>query len=47
MLEDSYRKQVIDEEVVLLDILDTGGSEEYWYVLAAISPLWFLRFSVL
>ncbi len=28
-IEDSYRKQcVIDEEVVLLDILDTAGQEE-------------------
>lgn len=32
-LEDSYRKQcVIDQEVVLLDILDTAGQEEYQYV---------------
>jgi len=29
-IEDSYRKQVIDEEVILLDILDTAGSEEYY-----------------
>eukprot|EP01090_Pellita_catalonica_P021656 TRINITY_DN8156_c0_g2_i1.p1 TRINITY_DN8156_c0_g2~~TRINITY_DN8156_c0_g2_i1.p1 ORF type:complete len:161 (+),score=22.19 TRINITY_DN8156_c0_g2_i1:17-499(+) len=29
-IEDSYRKQVtIDEEVVLLDILDTAGPEEF------------------
>ncbi|KAI9795652.1 MAG: Ras GTPase [Piccolia ochrophora] len=29
-LEDSYRKQcVIDEEVALLDVLDTAGQEEY------------------
>ena len=29
-IEDSYRKQVtIDEEVCLLDILDTAGQEEY------------------
>lgn len=29
-IEDSYRKQVaIDGEVVLLDILDTAGQEEY------------------
>lgn len=29
-IEDSYRKQcVIDEEVALLDILDTAGQEEY------------------
>lgn len=28
--EDSYRKQcVIDEEVALLDVLDTAGQEEY------------------
>ena len=27
---DSYRKQtVIDEEVALLDVLDTAGQEEY------------------
>ena len=32
--EDSYRKQcVIDEEVALLDVLDTAGQEEYGYVL--------------
>ena len=29
---DSYRKQVvIDEEVALLDVLDTAGQEEYGY----------------
>jgi hypothetical protein len=29
-LSDSYRKQcVIDEEVALLDVLDTAGQEEY------------------
>ena len=29
-IEDSYRKQcVIDSEVVILDILDTAGQEEY------------------
>merc|ERR1711959_22329 len=29
-IEDSYRKQVsIDDEVCLLDILDTAGQEEY------------------
>ncbi|KAL8726605.1 MAG: hypothetical protein Q9166_006640 [cf. Caloplaca sp. 2 TL-2023] len=29
-MEDSYRKQcVIDEEVALLDVLDTAGQEEY------------------
>merc|ERR1712137_555467 len=29
-IEDSYRKQVsIDEEICLLDILDTAGQEEY------------------
>ena len=28
---DSYRKQcVIDDEVALLDVLDTAGQEEYW-----------------
>ncbi len=31
--QDSYRKQcVIDEEVALLDVLDTAGQEEYGYV---------------
>jgi len=28
-IEDSYRRQVIGEEVAFLDILDTAGSEEY------------------
>lgn len=29
-IEDSYRKQfVVDEEVALLDVLDTAGQEEY------------------
>lgn len=29
-LKDSYRKQcVIDDEVALLDVLDTAGQEEY------------------
>ena len=33
--EDSYRKQcVIDEEVALLDVLDTAGQEEYGYVFS-------------
>ena len=33
--KDSYRKQcVIDEEVALLDVLDTAGQEEYGYVQA-------------
>ncbi|SCV74135.1 BQ2448_6567 [Microbotryum intermedium] len=33
-IEDSYRKQcVIDEEVALLDVLDTAGQEEYSYVV--------------
>lgn len=33
---DSYRKQcVIDEEVALLDVLDTAGQEEYGWVLNA------------
>lgn len=32
---DSYRKQcVIDDEVALLDVLDTAGQEEYGYVCA-------------
>lgn len=32
-IEDSYRKQcVIDDEVALLDVLDTAGQEEYGYV---------------
>jgi hypothetical protein len=30
---DSYRKQcIIDDEVALLDVLDTAGQEEYGYV---------------
>ena len=30
MLADSYRKQcIVDGEVVLLDVLDTAGQEEY------------------
>lgn len=33
---DSYRKQcVIDDEVALLDVLDTAGQEEYGYVKMA------------
>ncbi|KAG9224736.1 hypothetical protein CCMSSC00406_0002113 [Pleurotus cornucopiae] len=32
-IEDSYRKQcVIDDEVALLDVLDTAGQEEYGHV---------------
>lgn len=32
-IEDSYRKQcMIDNEMVLLDVLDTAGQEEYSYV---------------
>ncbi|CAG8817468.1 21110_t:CDS:2, partial [Racocetra persica] len=32
-IEDSYRKQcVIDDEVALLDVLDTAGQEEYRHV---------------
>ena len=31
---DSYRKQVlIDDEIALLDVLDTAGQEEYKYVV--------------
>lgn len=34
-IEDSYRKQcVVDEEVALLDVLDTAGQEEYRYEYA-------------
>lgn len=34
---DSYRKQtLIDEEVALLDVLDTAGQEEYGFVLIYI-----------
>ena len=30
VVEDSYRKQcIIDDEVALLDVLDTAGQEEY------------------
>ena len=33
MSSDSYRKQcVIDDEVALLDVLDTAGQEEYGWV---------------
>jgi hypothetical protein len=33
MATDSYRKQcVIDDEVALLDVLDTAGQEEYGFV---------------
>lgn len=36
---DSYRKQcVIDDEVALLDVLDTAGQEEYGYVSAFLLP---------
>lgn len=35
---DSYRKQcVIDDEVALLDVLDTAGQEEYGYALPPYS----------
>ena len=40
--KDSYRKQcVIDDEVALLDVLDTAGQEEYGYVVFSLlaSPL--------
>ena len=38
MLPDSYRKQcVIDDEVALLDVLDTAGQEEYGYVVVTSS----------
>jgi len=40
-IEDSYRKQcVIDDEVALLDVLDTAGQEEYGYVA---HPIGFTR----
>lgn len=36
---DSYRKQcVIDDEVALLDVLDTAGQEEYGCVRPASHP---------
>ena len=36
---DSYRKQcVIDDEVALLDVLDTAGQEEYGYVHICVPP---------
>ena len=36
---DSYRKQcVIDDEVALLDVLDTAGQEEYGYVHICVFP---------
>jgi len=35
--KDSYRKQcVIDDEVALLDVLDTAGQEEYGYVMFSL-----------
>jgi small GTP-binding protein len=37
-IEDSYRKQcVIDDEVALLDVLDTAGQEEYGCASSLIS----------
>jgi GTPase KRas len=37
--QDSYRKQcVIDDEVALLDVLDTAGQEEYGYAAIAVNP---------
>ena len=37
MATDSYRKQcVIDDEVALLDVLDTAGQEEYGSVSSLI-----------
>lgn len=39
-IEDSYRKQcVIDEEVALLDVLDTAGQEEYRYVFDHVAEM--------
>lgn len=36
---DSYRKQcVIDDEVALLDVLDTAGQEEYGWVRVSLLP---------
>ena len=38
---DTYRKQcVIDDEVALLDVLDTAGQEEYGYATAFVRVLW-------
>lgn len=46
---DSYRKQcIIDEEVALLDVLDTAGQEEYGYVLSHLPSIPLrLQFSLL
>ena len=41
---DSYRKQcLIDDEVALLDVLDTAGQEEYGYVSPYRLVSFFLR----
>lgn len=38
-IEDSYRKQcTVDDEVVLLDVLDTAGQEEYGSVRCSPFP---------
>jgi GTPase SAR1 family protein len=43
--EDSYRKQCfIDEEVALLDVLDTAGQEEYGAMREQYSALRFSPF---
>jgi hypothetical protein len=43
--EDSYRKQcVIDDEVALLDVLDTAGQEEYQYVFSRCNFFYILAF---
>ena len=47
-IEDSYRKTVrVDDEVTLMDILDTAGQEEYSAMRdqVRLSPLSFLPFS--
>jgi small GTP-binding protein len=42
-IEDSYRKQcVIDDEVALLDVLDTAGQEEYQYVFSCCNVFFFV-----
>jgi hypothetical protein len=45
MATDSYRKQcVIDDEVALLDVLDTAGQEEYGYVSSSVSTRYMLSY---
>ena len=46
-IEDSYRKQcVIDDEVAVLDILDTAGQEVSRCVLMLIRPYFYSLFTL-